>query len=74
MTMTEEKPWYLSKGVLGPLVAVVALIAGAFGVKVDAATQALVVDQVIGAVSAGVALLGAIVGIWGRITATKVIQ
>lgn len=72
--MYDTKPWYLSKGILGPLVTVLALIAGAFGVKIDPATQGLIVDQVSGAITAVVALVGALVGIYGRITATTTIK
>lgn len=72
--MTDVKPWYLSKGVLGPLVTVLALAAGLFGIKIDEATQALIVDQATGAITAAVALIGALVGIYGRVTATSQIK
>jgi hypothetical protein len=69
------KSWWLSRGVMGPVVSVLALLIGVFGgVQVDAATQAIIVDQVVGLASAGVVLIGSIVGIWGRIRAKQPIK
>lgn len=65
------KPWYASKGVLGPIVAGLALIAGLFGVKIDPATQAVIVDQGVALVTAAVTFGGLVLGVWGRVTATK---
>lgn len=71
MDATETKPWYLSKGILGPIVTVIALAASLLGYQIDAATQAVVVDQVVLAITTGTAVVGAIVGAWGRVVATK---
>ena len=71
----DAKPFWLSRGVMGPVVAMVALVVGwVFGVEVDAATQAMVVDQVVALVSAGAVLVGSVVGIIGRVAAKKQIQ
>jgi hypothetical protein len=67
----DPKPWWQSKGIVGPLVAILALVLSFFGVKIDPATQGLIVDQAIAGLGAAVALLGSIVGIWGRVTASR---
>lgn len=72
--MLGTKPWYASKGIIGPIVTIAALVAGFFGIDIDTQTQAVVVDELVAAASAIVAVVGAIVGIWGRVTATKVIE
>ncbi len=68
---TETKPWYASKGVIGPIVAGLALLASLFGIKVDAATQAIIVDQGVALATAFVTFGGLVLGIYGRVTATK---
>jgi hypothetical protein len=71
----QGKPLWLSRGVMGPVVSVLALLIGVVGgVQVDAATQAIIVDQVVGLVSAAVVLIGSVVGIWGRIKARQPIK
>ena len=65
--MIEEKKWYVSKSVLGGVVAVIASVFGIFGTSFDVGTQAQVVDIVI-AVSGAV---GGALAIYGRIKATK---
>jgi hypothetical protein len=62
--MNDEKSWYLSKSVIGSVVAILALIAGAFGYDVDAAGQEQITLSVIGIIGAGLA-------IYGRIKAVK---
>ncbi|MGC5778819.1 hypothetical protein [Methylobacterium sp. NFXW15] len=70
-TTDATKPWYLSKGIIGSLLAIVAVIAGFFGVKVDAGTQQVVADQLTTLLAAGAALLGSLLGLWGRVSATR---
>lgn len=72
---TDTKPFWLSRGVMGPIVAILAMVLGwVGGVQVDAATQAVVVDQVVGLASAAVVLIGSVMGIIGRLRARKPIQ
>jgi hypothetical protein len=71
LTTTETKPWYASKGVLGPIVAGLALVASLFGVTIDPATQAVIVDQGVALLTAAVTFGGLVVGIWGRISAVR---
>ncbi|MCJ2050883.1 hypothetical protein [Methylobacterium sp. J-070] len=72
-TVAETKPWYLSKGVIGALVAAAAIVAGFFGVKIDPTTQQVVADQATAVIAAGVALGGAVLALYGRLKATKLI-
>lgn len=72
-TDTGTKPWYLSKGVIGSLVAGAAVITGFFGVKLDPTTQQVVTDQVTAFATAGTALAGTALALYGRVTARKVI-
>ncbi|MCU0892799.1 MAG: hypothetical protein MUD06_00500 [Rhodospirillales bacterium] len=62
--MTETKPWYLSKGFVGPLVTVIALILENLGImKIDPSGMSDIILQTI-------ALLGAAVGMVGRAVAS----
>lgn len=63
--MNEVKPWYQSRGVVGPLVAAVLAVLQGFGVSLGEGSVEAVTDAV---VQAGIAA-GALVGIWGRIKA-----
>lgn len=65
--MIETKSWYQSKSALGAIVAVVAMVAGFIGYQVTPEAQAQIVNMVFDAV----ALVGAVVALFGRITATK---
>ena len=47
------------------------IVGAIFGVEIDAETQALVLNQVTALITAASALFGAVVGIIGRIKATK---
>ena len=71
--MNGTKSWYASKGIIGPIITLIALLGGFFGVDIDVDTQAVIVDEITAAASAIAAVFGAAVGIWGRVTATKVI-
>lgn len=70
-TTDTTKPWYLSKSIIGSLLAIAAVIAGFFGVKVDASTQQVVADQLTTLLAAGAALIGSLLGLWGRFSATQ---
>jgi hypothetical protein len=70
----DNKPWYTSKGIIGPIITGLALLAGAvFGLKIDAPTQAMIVDQTVAFVTALTSVFGLAMGIYGRIVATKTI-
>jgi len=61
--MTDTKPWFLSKGFVGPLVTVIALILENLGImKIDPSGMSDIILQTI-------ALLGAAVGMVGRAVA-----
>lgn len=63
----DTKPWYTSKGTLGAIVAVLALGLGMAGYQVSEDMQAEMVQAVLDVV----ALAGALVGLVGRLTASK---
>ena len=58
-----EKPWYLSKGILGPLAAMIAEMIRTFGEKVGIDVDT---NQIMDALLQIVVLAGIIVGIIGR--------
>ena len=64
---SDTKPWYTSKGTLGAIVAVLALGLGMAGYQVSSDMQAEMVQAVLDVV----ALAGALVGLVGRLTASK---
>lgn len=70
----DQKKWWMSKGVWGSLIMIVAIVAGYFGVEIDADTQAVMVDQIVALVTAGTALVGAILALIGRIKAKSEIK
>ena len=59
--LTENKPWYQSKTIWGGVIAVSAAVGGAFGLHIDASTQAGIVDAC-AVLGGGVGGLLAIVG------------
>ena len=67
--MTEQAPkhWYLSKTIIGGILALLAGIAGLFGYAIDASAQATLTDLIYSASSA----IGGIVAIVGRIKADR---
>lgn len=65
--MNDEKSWYTSKTVIGSVVAILALIAGAFGYDVDAESQEQITLAVINLIGVG----GGLVAIYGRVKAVK---
>lgn len=70
--MTEDeivmsKPWWLSKGVWGPVISILSIAFAQFGLGIDAN---LLVESLL----QFVALLGALLGWWGRIDAKQPID
>lgn len=68
--MTEVKPWYQSKTILGAVVTVLAMILTAFGYGIGVEDQAALVDY---AVSLG-GVVGGLLAIYGRVKASKDIK
>lgn len=60
-----DKKWYQSKAVWGGLIAVLAAVAGAFGVDIGAEEQSLLADHALELVGA----VGGVLAIYGRIKA-----
>ena len=67
--MVDEKAWYESKTIWGALIAVVASAVSTLGYTIDASAQSELSDAVVQIVGA----LGAIIALYGRLTATRVI-
>ena len=67
--MVEEKPWYMSKTIWGSLVSVAAALAGALGIAVDTGSQQAIAEAAVQIVGAA----GALVAIYGRLGATRII-
>ncbi|MEM9277747.1 MAG: hypothetical protein AAGA76_04175 [Pseudomonadota bacterium] len=68
--MVEEKAWYLSKTIWGALIAVAASIFGGLGLSIDPESQGQLADSIIQLVGA----VGAIIAVYGRLSATEVIS
>ena len=68
--MIDEKPWYLSKTIWGSLVAVLAALSASLGFPLDTLTQAELSDIAVQLVGAA----GALLAIYGRLTATRIIS
>lgn len=69
--MNETKGFWASKTIWGNLISIAALVAGLFGIEVDAATQATIVDGTTAAYASIGVVIGQLVAIYGRIAATK---
>lgn len=63
--MTEDKIWYRSKTVWGGLVALGGALAAIFGVSIDGATN----EALVASLTSGASAIGAIVAIYGRLSA-----
>ena len=73
--MNSEKHWYHSTAIWGSIVSAASFTLGLTkGFALDATTQALIVDQVVAAISVSGALIGNFVAIYGRLAATKMIK
>ena len=71
MALDTSKPWYLSKGVIGAVIAVVATVLGLLGrpdaaaaVEAETSTLPLIIAQV-------AAVIGGLIALWGRLTAKE---
>lgn len=69
--MFDTKPAWASRVVLGNIVAVAAMIAALFSVKVDDATQQIIVGELDAILSAAFIIIGNLVSLWGRFKATQ---
>jgi hypothetical protein len=67
--MVEEKPWYLSRTIWGSLVSVSAALAATLGIAIDAPSQTAIADAAVQIAGAA----GALVAIYGRLAATRII-
>lgn len=67
MDEVQNKAWYLSKGVWGAAVAILAGVAGIFGYNVGAEEQGVAVDLLVGAG----AVVGGAVALYGRVRAKQ---
>jgi hypothetical protein len=65
--VSDTKPWWASKGTIGAIVAVLALGLGMAGYQISPEMQSEVVQAVFNVI----ALAGALVGLVGRLTASK---
>ena len=68
--MIEEKKWYMSKTIWGSLLAVAAALGATAGITIDAAAQVELSEAIVSFVGA----IGALVAIYGRLTATQIIN
>lgn len=68
--MTELKPWYRSKTVWGSLVAIGAAVGSIVGIDIDRELQVSLADAALQFVTAA----GALVALFGRLTATSLIE
>lgn len=68
--MTDAKKWYESKTVWGAATTILAVVAGAFGLPVEATHQAALAELIPQVIAIG----GALVALFGRMSATTVIR
>ncbi len=68
--MVEEKQWYQSKTIWGALLAVGASFVSTLGISIDSSAQSDLADAMIQLIGA----LGAIMAIYGRLSASEVIS
>ena len=64
--MYENKPWYASKTILGGIIALIAGLAGAFGIAISPEDQEMIIQGILAVGSA----IGGLLAIYGRIRAT----
>ena len=70
----ETKKWYQSVGLWGGIIAFVATVAGMFGIVISAEEQSTLATHLSTIIEGIVALVGIVLGVYGRIKATKAIQ
>ena len=68
--MADSKPWYLSKTIWASLVAILAAVASAIGVEIDANTRSELTDAAFQLVTVGASLAA----LFGRLVATSRIE
>ena len=68
--MTETKTWYESRTIWGALITVAASLASGLGFSIDPSSQADLTDAILQLV----ALTGAMVALFGRLAATRIIE
>lgn len=67
--MESQIPWYLSKTIWASLVILITSLLGPFGINIGGDTQNEIVDNIM----ALVIVISALVAIYGRVSATKII-
>jgi len=67
------KPWWLSRGVWGGVIAVLSGVAGLLGYSLSGAEQALLADTAVSVAAAAASAAGGVLAIIGRIKASKTI-
>ena len=68
--MNDTQKWYESRAVWGGIIAVIAVLLQAGGITLDTETQVHLADYLFD----GIAAVGGLLAIWGRISATKSIE
>lgn len=67
MPLSGNKKWYLSRGVIGSIIAFLAVVAGFFGISITEGTQVELTDAVFGIIGS----IGALLALIGRIKAKE---
>ncbi len=70
MASTDEKSWYLSKGVWGGIIAAVVGIIGMFGLAMPEGSVDFLTDEVMKIVGAIATIVAGVIAIIGRVKAT----
>ncbi len=68
--MTDSKPWFLSKTIWASLIAILAAIASAIGIDIDAAARTELTEAAFQLVTVGASLAA----LFGRLVATSRIE
>ncbi|MEZ5872418.1 MAG: hypothetical protein R3D32_11385 [Nitratireductor sp.] len=68
--MVDEKPWFMSKTIWGSLISVAAAFTATLGISLDPTAQSEIADALVQLIGAA----GALVAIYGRLTATDIIS
>ena len=68
--MVDEKPWFMSKTIWGSLISVAAAFPATLGISLDQAAQSEIADALVQLIGAA----GALIAIYGRLTATDIIS
>ena len=68
--MVDEKPWFMSKTIWGSLISVAAAFTATLGISLDPSAQGEIADALVQLIGAA----GALIAIYGRLTATDIIS